>query len=111
MKRWNLDNERFPHTIKVYRETKEDAFSSASAGKILYEGKGRSFTNTTTDGDVVTLNMRKAAIPPIFSEWEDPILAGDIIEVWIGEVHEYGVVTDWEPANFGTEIYWKYVRN
>lgn len=111
MERWSHVNKRFPHTIKVYREMKEDAFSAEVAEKVLYEGEGRSFTNTTTDGDDVTVNMRKAAIPPLFSEWEEPILAGDVIEVWIGNVHEYGVVTDWEPANFGTEIYWKYVRN
>ena len=108
-------NKRFPHTIKVVRKVFSDnPFDDTEQEITIYEGEGRSYTNTTTDGDgKVVTNMRKASIPPIYNDWRAglEILNGDLIEVTIGNITERGVVRDFEPCNFGTEIYWDYIRN
>ena len=114
MKKQRVYNPRFPHTIKVTRMVVSDnPFDDEGTPVILYCGKGRSYTNTTTDGDgKVVTNMRKASIPVLFDEWKGDrcILNGDTIEVMIGDIYEKGVVRDMEPCNFGTEISWDYIR-
>lgn len=114
MKKYAIKNPRFPHKIKVYRITC-DAFTDESVEEVLYEGDARNFFNTTTDGDSkMVTNLRKSAIPIPNEMVEDVILAGDYVDAWKGknnEIHEYGIVTDFKPANFGTEIFWKYGRN
>ncbi len=114
MKKQNANNPRFPHTIKVTRVVVSDnPFDAEEETLCLYCGKGRSYTNTTTDGDgKVVTNMRKASIPVVFDEWKEgkSILNGDTIEVQIGNIYEKGIVRDMEPCNFGTEIYWDYIR-
>ena len=114
MKKQKVNNPRFLHTIKVTRMVVSDnPFAEEEEELVLYEGKGRSYTNTTTDGDgKVVTNMRKASIPVIFDQWEEgkEIRNGDIIEVTIGNIGEKGVVRDMEPCNFGTELYWDYKR-
>lgn len=115
MRKYSEKNPRFPHFIKVYREVVNDVFEEETEIVVLYEGEARNFFNTTTDGDnKVVTNMRKSAIPMINDEYENVILAGDKVEAWKGKdnsIHEYGTVTDCKPANFGTEIFWLYVRN
>lgn len=115
MRKYSVDNKRFPHYIKIYREVVDDVFEGELGEVVLYEGEARNFFNTTTDGsNKMVTNMRKSAIPIVNDEVEQAILAGDIVEAWKGmenSVHEYGVVTDFKPANFGTEIFWKYGRN
>lgn len=105
----------FPHFVKVYRIVIDDEFEGTKHEELIYKGICRSFTNTTTDGDSkLVTNMRKTAIPIPDREMAQPILAGDIIEVWKGKeynIKEYGKVTDFKSANFGTEIFWLYGRN
>lgn len=114
MRKQSVYNPRFPHTIKVTRVVVSDnPFDDEDSIVVLYCGKGRSYTNTTTDGDgKVVTNMRKASIPVLFNQWESgkSILNGDTIEVQIGDIYEKGIVRDMEPCNFGTEIYWDYIR-
>lgn len=110
MRKENINNPRFPHTIKVIRNTKtEDNFGNGETiSRILYEGVGRSFTDTTTDGDSkVVTNMRKVSIPVRFDKWEndDFPLNGDTIEARIGKVVERGMVRDCEADNDRTIVY------
>lgn len=115
MKKYSVENPRFPHKIKIYRITVDDVFEDNERIDVLYEGDARNFFNTTTDGDSkMVTNLRKSAIPVPNDFVNEAILAGDIVEAWKGkdnEIHEYGRVTDFKPANFGTEIFWKYGRN
>lgn len=116
MKRYSVNNPRFPHHIKIYREVVDDVFNEGTEEILLYEGDARNFFNTTTDGDnKVVTNMRKSAIPLPNEYVEKAFLAGDKVVAFKGKdntaVREYGEVTDFKPANFGTEIFWMYVRN
>ncbi len=126
MLRERIDNPRWPHKVKVTRVTpSEDPFimkgSAGSTGSsadavVLYEGEGRSYTDTTTTGggteeSRVDVNKRKASIPVRFDEWAEPLLDGDTIEVAMGNVVEKGVVKDFEPDNNRTVVYWEIVRN
>lgn len=112
-----IDNPRWPHKVKVTRMTpSEDPFESVLNFEVLYEGGGRSYTDTTTTGggteeSRVDVNKRKASIPVRFDEWEEPLLDGDTIEVAMGNVVEKGVVKDFEPDNNRTVVYWEIVRN
>lgn len=91
----------------------------SSETEILYEGEGRCFTDTTTDGDgKVITNMRKASIPVNVNGWGQAVLSGDTIEVWKGKakedgsylLYERGMVKDFEPDNDRTLVYWDMVR-
>lgn len=79
----------------------------------LYEGKGRSYTDTTTYGDgKVDRNKRKASIPVRYDKWgagRKP-LDGDTIYATVGENTEIGVVRDCEPDNDRSVVYWDFVR-
>lgn len=81
--------------------------------KVLYEGKGRSYTGTTTTGDDTTdMNKRKASIPVRYDKWgagEVP-LDGDTIIATMGNYVERGIVKDCEPDNDRSVVYWEYVR-
>lgn len=124
MKEDKIINPRYPHTIKIVRVNKspdvdyddpleEPLEDGVEAEEILYEGKGRSFTDTTTTGtDKVDLNKRKASIPVRYDEWgaaKKP-LDGDTIYAAIGENTEVGMVRDCESDNNRTLVYWDYVR-
>lgn len=84
-----------------------------SCEETLYEGKGRSFTDTTTNGNVeVDLNKRKASIPVRYDEWgagKKP-LDGDTIYATVGNNTEIGRVRDCEPDNNRSLVYWDFVR-
>lgn len=76
---------------------------------LLYDGRGRSYTDTTTEGDkIVDENKRKASIPVRFDEWVEGRfpLDGDTIEVKIGQHTEEGIVKDAEGDNNRTVVYW-----
>lgn len=117
MLREKPDNPRWPHKVKVTRLTpSEDPFKRDLDSEVLYEGDGRSYTDTTTTGggteeSRVDVNKRKASIPVRFDEWAEPLLDGDAIEVAMGNVVERGVVKDFEPDNNRTVVYWEIVRN
>ncbi len=112
-------NPRYPHTIKVVRVTPgkgdednpfaDDDVSVDDVEEVLYEGIGRSYTDTTTEGGSnVDENKRKASIPIRFDEWgEGKVpLDGDTIYATVGNNTEKGMVKDCEPDNNRTVIYW-----
>lgn len=133
-------NDRYPHHVKITRRKEsvesDDPFERATGGEetiIIYEGKGRSYTDTTTNGTgSVDVNKRKASIPVRFDEWQNaarmqhenmenseeesesvtPLwpMDGDIIEVVKGDVTEAGKVRDFEPDNNRSVIYWELTR-
>ncbi|MGN1231835.1 MAG: hypothetical protein ACI4UJ_00110 [Candidatus Cryptobacteroides sp.] len=118
MEELEIDNPRYPHVVKITRlsaESEYDPFKRESerTEEILYEGEGRSFTDTTTEGDKnVDENKRKVSIPVRFDKWEEgkQPLDGDIIEVLIGNNREVGMVKDSEPDNNRTIVYWNFRR-
>ena len=124
MEKENIRNKRYPHLIKIVRKVvgkadPDDPFADddATVGEdmeiILYNGKGRSYTDTTTVGDkYVDQNKRKASIPVRYDEWgagRCP-LDGDTIYATIGNNTEVGIVKDCEPDNNRTVVYWEYIR-
>lgn len=124
MEKENIRNQRYPHLIKIVRKVigksdPDDPFADddAHVGEddeiILYNGEGRSYTDTTTVGDkYVDQNKRKASIPVRYDEWgagRCP-LDGDTIYATIGNNTEVGIVKDCEPDNNRTVVYWEYIR-
>lgn len=123
----DIINCRYPHTIKIVRVTTniigvdadeddplaEEAIEEVKSEEVLYEGIGRSFTDTTTNGNVeVDLNKRKASIPVRYDEWgagKKP-LDGDTIYATVGNNTEIGRVRDCEPDNNRSLVYWDFVR-
>ena len=123
-------NPRYPHEIMIYRVGKrntdsqpvlddDDPFADtpksdgAEERTVLYRGYGRSYTDTTTNGDgKVESNKRKASIPVRFDKWEKDMwpLDGDTIEVTLGNVKERGTVKDFEPDNNRSVVYWELLR-
>ena len=80
---------------------------------VIYEGEGRSYTDTTTEGDkYVDQNKRKASIPVRYDEWDAGKcpLDGDTIYATIGNNVEVGMVKDCEPDNNRTVVYWDFTR-
>nr|DAH30082.1 MAG TPA: hypothetical protein [Caudoviricetes sp.] len=108
-----MNNERFPHTCKIYRETEANPYDDKEPGKtVLYEGKCRSYTRYVTKGtgDVIA-SVRILAMPLNTREWDVIPFTGDKVIVEVGASTEEGEVVDREPNNFGTDITWRYVRN
>lgn len=122
-------NPRYPHDILIYRVGKksedtsddDDPFADNEPTEknesdkriILYEGKGRSYTDTTTTGDgKVENNKRKISIPKRFDEWDEDKwpLDGDTVEIAMGKVKERGTVKDFEPDNNRSVVYWELLR-
>ena len=124
MEKENIRNQRYPHHIKivskvVVKSDPDDPFADddAPVGEdmeiILYNGEGRSYTDTTTVGDkYVDQNKRKASIPVRYDEWgaDRCPLDGDTIYATIGNNTEVGIVKDCEPDNNRTVVYWEYIR-
>lgn len=136
MRKEVISNPRYPHTIKIVRIQgrivpventseigDEDPFASNDTSSpqtkterkevILYEGCGRSFTDTTTNGmGNVDINKRKASIPVRYDKWEadKQPLDGDIIYATVGNNTEKGRVRDSEPDNDRSIVYWELVR-
>lgn len=124
MEKENIRNPRYPHIIKIVRsvvgkDDPDDPFADddAQVGKdkeiILYYGEGRSYTDTTTEGDKrVDENKRKASIPVRYDEWDADRcpLDGDLIYATVGNNTEVGIVKDCEPDNNRTVVYWNLRR-
>lgn len=120
-------NPRYPHVIKILRinttrggadvdyedPLAEPVAEGMEAEETLYDGIGRSFTDTTTNGTVdVDTNKRKASIPVRYDEWgagKRP-LDGDTICATVGNNTEIGRVRDCEPDNNRTLVFWDFVR-
>ena len=111
-------NERYPHGILIRRVVPgrvdaENPFSDSDSLEdveaVVYDGEGRSFTDTTTEGNnYIDENKRKASIPVRYDEWDAG--GGDLIRVTIGNNVEDGVVYDCESDNNRTLVYWNLRR-
>lgn len=123
VKKVKICNPRYPHTIKIVRVIKgsggaNNPFADKDAlvedvEQVIYEGKGRSFTDTTTEGNsTVDQNKRKSSIPVRYDGWAKGgvPLDGDIVYSTIGNNTEVGMVKDCEPDNNRTLVYWDYTR-
>lgn len=114
MRRTKVQNPRYPHHIKIVRRELPDRYSEEEPLEhIVYEGIGRSYTDTTTTGNAkVDLNKRKASIPVRYDEWKDIIpQSGDILIAVKGNITEEWEVKDFEPDNNRSVIYGEYNRN
>lgn len=128
-------NPRYPHHVRITRKVRvsdgsksvdNNPFKRAEAKEtavVIYDGVGRSFTDTTTTGTgEVDINKRKVSIPVRYDEWDDDAvtgresgsvpdgsspypLDGDIMEVTKGAVSEVENVRDFEPGNNRTLVY------
>lgn len=121
-----ITNPRYPHTINIVRVNTntsgvvddddplaEPTYKNTPAEEMLYQGIGRSYTDTTTNGNVeVDTNKRKASIPVRFDKWEKGKLPldGDTIYATVGNNTEIGRVRDCEPDNNRTVVYWDFIR-
>ena len=115
-------NERYPHGILIRRVVPgrvdaENPFSDSASledvESVVYDGEGRSFTYTTTEGNnYIDENKRKASIPVRYDEWDavSKPTDGDLIRVTIGNNVEDGVVYDCESDNNRTLVYWNLRR-
>lgn len=115
-------NERYPHGILIRRVVpgrvdEENPFSDSASLEdveaVVYDGEGRSFTDTTTEGNnYIDENKRKASIPVRYDEWDagSKPTDGDLIRVTIGNNVEDGVVYDCESDNNRTLVYWNLRR-
>ena len=115
-------NERYPHGILIRRVgpgrvDAENPFSDSASLEdveaVVYDGEGRSFTDTTTEGNnYIDENKRKASIPVRYDEWDagSKPTDGDLIRVTIGNNVEDGVVYDCESDNNRTLVYWNLRR-
>lgn len=118
-----VENRRYPHDVIILRaipgrKTEDNPFADDDApmedvAEVLYDGIGRVYTDTTTTGGQnVDENKRKASIPVRYDEWgvhEKP-LDGDRIVARIGDCEEEGLVDDCEADNNRTVIYWRLRR-
>ena len=108
-----LDNPRFPHTCRIYRAEFPDPFSQESIETEVYSGMCRSYTrnHTSASGDIIT-STRVVAIPVNNTGWKGAYpMTGDIVVVDTGASKEEGIVLDFLPNNFGSDITWRYGRN
>lgn len=114
MRKVKVSNPRYPHTIKIVRREVPDRYSEGKLEEqIVYEGIGRSYTDTTTTGDAkVDSNKRKASIPVRFDEWDDLVpMSGDVLIAVKGNITEEWEVKDFEPDNNRSVIYGEMSRN
>lgn len=131
MRKVKIDNPRYPHYIRIIRKVVKDwlddddnvvdvAGSTDGSDEgadtdetVVYEGVGRSYTETTTTGDKkVDTNKRKASIPVRFNEWSTLVpMSGDIVYVTKGAVTEEWEVKDFEPDNNRSVVYGEMNRN
>lgn len=122
MKKVVVSNPRYPHTIRIVRKVVSDWLSSESEEEELtiYEGVGRSYTDTTTTGDAkVDTNKRKCSIPVRYDQWPAADIdgtpripmSGDMVYVTKGNITEEWEVKDFEPDNNRSVVYGEYNRN
>lgn len=123
MRKVIVDNPRYPHTITIVRKIVSDWLEESLDDQdemIIYEGEGRSYTDTTTTGDAkVDTNKRKCSIPVRFDKWpaadEDGMprtpMSGDLVRVVKGNIKEEWIVRDFEPDNDRSVVYGELNRN
>lgn len=104
----SIVNPRYPHHITIVRKTGGDWLDNTTEQEsVVYEGEGRSYTDTTTTGnDKVDINNRKASIPVRYDEWNGIFpMSGDILTVVKGNITEEWEVKDFEPDNNRSVVY------
>lgn len=124
MRKTVVDNPRYPHHIRIVRKVYGDWLSESEEQELtVYDGPGRSYTDTTTTGDkLVDMNKRKASIPVRFDEWPqvatgsqqtEPLIpmSGDMLYVTKGNITEEWEVKDFEPDNDRSVVYGQHNRN
>lgn len=121
MRKVKVENPRYPHDIRIVRLVTGGWLSDEEEREVvIYEGCGRSYTDTTTTGDAkVDTNKRKASIPVRFYEWpaaEEGAqtlipMSGDILYVTKGNIREQWEVKDFEPDNNRSVVYGEMNRN
>ena len=116
MKKQNVVNPRYPHHIRIVRKVAQDWLSNNASENdelTVYEGVGRSYTDTTTTGDAkVDSNKRKASIPVRYDKWQGLVpMSGDILYVTKGAISEEWEVKDFEPDNDRSVVYGELNRN
>lgn len=117
-----ITNQRYPHAVRITRRSRpqacvDDPFADVDEGEadpiVIYDGVGRSYTNTTTTGsNKVESNKREISLPVRFDEWGANMypLDGDEVEVRMGSIVEAGTVKDFEPDNNRSIVYWELLR-
>lgn len=114
MKKVTIDNKRYPHYIRIVRKEVGDWLSGGEESEtVIYEGVGRSYTDTTTTGDAkVDTNRRKCSIPVRYDEWSELVpMSGDIVYVTKANISEEWEVKDFEPDNNRSVVYGEFNRN
>ena len=124
MKKEVIDNPRYPHCIRIIRRRPVDWLDDSDAGDggemVIFDGKGRSYTDTTTTGDAkVDTNKRKASIPVRYDQWPASLedgtpripMSGDLLYVTKGSITEEWEVKDFEPDNNRSVVYGELNRN
>lgn len=107
-----VSNPRWSDSCRIWRERLEDAFSGKVERVEIYTGACRSYTRNQTSptGEVIT-STRVLSIPRTKNEWEEVPMTGDLVEATVGGHKTEGVVLDFVPNNFGTDVTWRYGRN
>ena len=105
-------NPRWPHTCRIWRLERTDAFDEEAREVEVYSGACRSYTRNQTShtGDVIT-STRTLSIPVSTGEWGTVPETGDLVEVLAGNLKEEGTLLDFVPNNFGTDVTWRRGRN
>ena len=124
MRKVVVANPRCPHHVRIVRRELPGRYSSGEPVEhVIYEGEGRSYTDTTTTGNAkVDLNKRKCSIPVRFDEWGKEAageasghimvpMSGDIVIVTKGSITEEWEVKDFEPDNNRSVVYGELNRN
>lgn len=119
MRKVKVDNPRYPHCIEIMRRAlPTDEFAEEELVEtVIYSGPGRGYTDTTTNGNEVDVNKRKASIPMRFDRWGSTDsgrpypMDGDILTITKGSVVEEWKVRDFEPDNDRTIVYAELNRN
>jgi len=123
MRKIVVDNPRYPHHIRIVRvivpnwldyEEQPTSSSSSDEGEyVVYDGPGRSYTDTTTTGDAkVDTNRRKCSIPVRYDSWGELFpMSGDMVYATKGNIHEEWEVKDFEPDNDRSVVYGEFNRN
>ena len=121
MRKVTVDNPRYPHHIRITRKVMGDWLDDEQPEReiAVYEGPGRSYTDTTTTGDAkVDTNKRKCSIPVRFDKWTGKDgdmqlipMSGDMVYVTKGSIHEEWEVRDFEPDNDRSVVYGEHNRN
>ena len=115
MKKVEITNSLYPHEIRIVRMVAGDWLDDDESEQelVVYEGSGRSYTDTTTNGDnKVDTNKRKCSIPKRYDAWGELFpMSGDMVYVTKGNIKEKWEVKDFEPDNLRSVVYGEMNRN